>query len=163
MRVTKHKTSRKLIIFRVSHDLDIIELNLIFPLIKIRSKHIIRGDVQGTPVMNPYFVNVHSTNVKANVIIYGEYFMDRLFDNKYFSVNDVSVRFKSSENEFYITNVIYKKLLSYSETLGVKNIWSTIKSDIILQIEDIASSAVMETANKIYSAFPITTLMPIYV
>ncbi|XP_032681409.1 uncharacterized protein LOC116848915 [Odontomachus brunneus] len=145
----------------LSTNLDQFKFDIYFPLITMASTYTIVGKTLETSMKKTYRISGDLIDITANITIYGNFFWRKEDGEKFFRVNHVSTKLNVGDIKIDLKDTIKDKILPQYRIYYAKHLLKEAEPDILYKIERIASSTILDIANKIYLTFPIGKLMPV--
>lgn len=138
-----------------------MKINLYFPLVRLLATYNISGTILAIPIKRAGdTLRGNFTGITADITIDGSCYTKNCPTLNYITVHRVFVKLRIEEAQTYMDNLGNNIFVTRSINSYLNKHWEIIAREILPPIQLTVSHVILTTVNKIYSRFPIKTLMP---
>lgn len=119
------------------------------------------GKILMLPISGNGLAHGNFTDIDVIATVQGEHYRSQKTGETYYRVTDLYVDFNVGQANIYLDNLFNgDSTLSNAINLFLNNNWDVVKAEIKPALENTVSEIFKTFLNKIYSKYPIDTLLP---
>ncbi|XP_012275261.1 protein takeout [Orussus abietinus] len=146
---------------KIDQDKDRIRLKLYIPRLEMTSNYTMEGRILMLPITGKGTAHGNYTDIDVVSTVQGERYQDRKTEKSHFRVTDFYVDFDVGHASVHLDNLFNgDETLADAMNLFLNDNWKTVAAEIKPALEDTVSSLFKNFSNKIYSKYPLDTLLP---
>lgn len=149
------------IFFRVDIDNNRIRLKLYLPRLEMNARYNIEGNILMLPINGNGLARGNFTDIDVIATVQGERYQSRKTNETHYRVTDFYVDFDIGQANIHLDNLFNgDSTLSNAMNLFLNNNWKAVAAEMKPALENTVSEIFKMFSNKIYSKFPLDTLLP---
>ncbi|XP_011631205.1 protein takeout [Pogonomyrmex barbatus] len=142
-------------------DNDRVKLKLYLPRLEMNAQYNVDGKILMLPITGNGLARGNFTDIDVTAIIQGERYQSRKTGEIHYRVTDFYVDFDVGHANIHLDNLFNgDNTLSDAMNLFLNDNWKTVAAEIKPALENTVSELFKTFSNKIYSKFPLDTLLP---
>lgn len=155
------QTLCRIIFFRIDADNDRVRLKLYLPRLEMTTHYNMKGKILMLPINGNGLARGNFTDIDVIATVQGERYQSRKTGEIHYRVTDLYLDFDVGQANIYLDNLFNgDSNLSDAMNLFLNDNWDTVKAEIKPVLENTVSEIFKTFSNKIYSKFPLDTLLP---
>ncbi|KAG7200226.1 hypothetical protein KM043_017703 [Ampulex compressa] len=146
---------------RIDTDKDRIRLKLYIPRLEMLANYDMNGKILMLPITGSGTARGNYTDIDVLATIQGERYQDRRTGETHYRVNDFYVDFDVGHVSIHLDNLFNgDDTLSDAMNLFLNDNWKAVTAEIKPALEETVCDLFKKLSNKIYSKYPLDTLLP---
>lgn len=147
--------------FRTDLDKDRVKFKLYLPRLEMTTHYNINGKILLLPIKGNGLAHGNFTDIDVVATIQGERYQSKKTGEIHYRVIDFYVDFNVGHANIYLDNLFNGDVtLSNAMNLFLNDNWKILAAEIKPALENTVSDMFKTFSNKIYSMFPMDTLLP---
>ncbi|XP_077269061.1 protein takeout [Temnothorax americanus] len=146
---------------KVDVDDNRVRLKLYLPRLKMNASYNIKGNILMLPINGNGLMRGNLSDIDVISTVQGERYQSRETGETHYRVTDLYVDFDVGQANIHMDNLFNgDSTLSNAMNLFLNNNWDIVEAEIKPALENAVSEIFKTFSNKIYSKFPLDTLLP---
>ncbi|XP_015604816.1 uncharacterized protein LOC107272305 [Cephus cinctus] len=146
---------------KIDLDKDRVRLKLYVPRLEMTSNYTMEGKILMLPITGKGLAYGNYTDIDAVVTTQNEHYQDRKTGKTHSRVTDFYVDFDVGHASVQLENLFNgDETLADAMNLFLNDNWKTVAAEIKPALEDTVAELFKNFSNKIYSKYPLETLLP---
>ncbi|XP_011879809.1 PREDICTED: protein takeout-like [Vollenhovia emeryi] len=146
---------------KVDVDNNRIKLKLYLPRLEMDARYNIEGRILMLPINGNGLARGNFTDIDVIATVQGERYQSQKTGETHFRVTDLYIDYNIKQANIHLDNLFNgDSILSNAMNLFLNDNWDTVKAEIKPTLDPTISEIFKTFANKIYSKFPLDTLLP---
>ncbi|KYM94236.1 Protein takeout [Cyphomyrmex costatus] len=146
---------------KINIDNDRVRLKLYLPRLEMNAHYNMKGNILMMPINGNGLARSNFTDINVVAIVQGERYQSQKTDETHYRVTDFYVDLDVGQANIHLDNLFDgDDTLSDAMNLFLNDNWKVVAAEIKPAFENSISEIFKTFSNKIYSKFPLDTLLP---